>query len=277
MNATADTPSPEPDPLQIRKGALVSGVGFAIFLSSLLYSTVSLNSVTSDLQKSENALAKTQEAIAASEKRLRNVQAEVVGAQTHVEALRNDVARLESDQATVVASLGEVLTERDVKVLDPDVRFADIQSDFNDLSPGVRKRAMLIALLMTWKSIKFKPGGTSLVDGLGSVEFLLFVLDRVGITIPPPAAGQLRSESLMAALTKVEMPQVGDIAMYKGSSGYYGVFVISLGAQSGAPIGLGGYNETLPLQIRSLEKGNRATRPFLGYYRANYGAAASSP
>lgn len=190
--------------------------------------------------------------------------------------LREQTVLLEMDQAAVMSTIGEVINAANIEIIDPDIQFSDIETDFSKLAPGKRKQAVMVAILMAWKSIPFATGGTDVDRGLGSPEFLFFVLERVGIKIPRES-NKLPSESLMRTLKKVEQPAIGDIAMYRGSSGFYGAFVVSLGEKSGGPIGLGGYNSTLPVQIRSLSRGNREAHPLIGYFHVPYEEAQKDP
>lgn len=208
----------------------------------------------------KTAAIDAQNQVAAATRQLEDLEAESEKLQLKVaetNALFNEVA---------APILGQLLNSKNVNIVDPDISFDDITADFLKLPPGRCKSAVLTALLMSWKDVPFRKNGTNPTEGLGSAEFLMFVLEKVGIKVQLKP-GMRPSESLISALTKVASPQVCDIAMYEGSEGNYGGLIVSLGAHSNGPIVVGTYNAGLRLQVRSINKGSK---PLLGYFRPPY-------
>lgn len=208
--------------------------------------------------------------------RLRPLQVEIAKTERELsektaqwKALQASVALLSKDQEKLLDFIAMVTDKSSVKLLDPDVDWSLVKTDMASLRPGNRKQAVLISVLMAWKSIPFALGGESVGSGFDSPRFLNYVLSKVGAGVTPKKDQRL-SDALMEKYKRVKEPRPGDLVFYKGQVGSFGFIYLSGGKNGTDPVGVGTLQAIAPLQIISLRNVNTADFPLIGYFRVVY-------
>ena len=138
-----------------------------------------------------------------------------------------------------------------------------------DLPSGKRKTAVLISLLMTWKEIPFKLGGSSPSASFDSPSFLKYVIEQVGIDVNKQP-GEFLSVAMMRKFEKVERPLPGDLIFYRGQTGNFGLMYLCDGHPDGQGIAIGTLQSISPLAIYETRFINTPSFSLRGYYRVNY-------
>lgn len=153
--------------------------------------------------------------------------------------------------------------------IDYSVNWESTKEEIMSLPSGDRKKAILNALVTTWREIPFNMQGDSPKSGFNSSSFMLFVLNSVGVTIDDKPNIYL-SVDLMNSFKRTETPEPGDLIFYKGAVGYFGVIYLSKGKPNGKGVGVGTLETANPLGIYETSNFNTEYFSFFGYYKVKY-------
>lgn len=215
-------------------------------------------------------------AIAFSALRLRYAEAAVAEKTqrvAHLETVASDAVRrveaLRSTQGDILDFLAHVTEKEAIRLIDKDVDWPRTRSGVLELPPGRRKQAVLGAVLLAWKDIPFKLGGSRPASGFDSPRFIQFLLDRVGIHVTSKADERL-SVSMMRQFTQFDAPEPGDLMFYKGAVGNFVMIYLGPGQARGQGVCVGTFEAGQPVQVMDSANFNTAVYPFIGYYQVPY-------
>lgn len=241
-----------------KRAAIVSAIGALFVLASLVYSTLRIVAIEEEVNEKQALLQIVTDSLTANK--------------TQWKALKHEVVELRNTQDNVLKFLTEVVDGKKVNLLDSDVDWSVVQRSIDTLSPGVRKQAILTAILLAWKDIPFAMGQYTPNQGFDSPRFLAYVLGKNGVHIQQRPNERL-SDALMRTCIRVDKPQPGDLVFYKGQVGSFGFLYLADDEPYVAGIGIGTLQALEPLQIMRLANVNTPHFPLIGYFRVPYPVA----
>lgn len=240
-----------------QRSGLLSLTGIVIFISSLIYASISLNNTNDKLEKVSEELRFKEQTIDS----LNIYQKKII----------QDVTNLKDDEKKLTAFLIRLIKASARNSIGDinEKNWEHITNSIVNLPSGKRKTAVLISLLMTWKEIPFQLGGKSPSASFDSPGFLKYVIEQVDIQIDKNP-NEFLSEAMMNKFEKVDKPLPGDFIFYRGQTGNFGLLYLCEGEVGGHGIAIGTLQSISPLAIYDTRYINIPFFPFRGYYRVNY-------
>jgi hypothetical protein len=233
-----------------RRAGVVSALGGAILLGSLLFATVSLRQ---------------------TDAKLRALDSLIVAREKELEQART---ALDSTQAGMLSFIADLSRRGEIQLLDSSVDWDDVQEHILAMPPGRRRNAVLSAILYAWKTIPFGATGNSAVTGFNSPRFALRVLEHVGIKIDTLPGVQLIGPQLLRRFPHISKSaaRLGDLMVFqwtplgRGTPSTAVLMLLAPGRPQGYGIGIGMLNTGAPVQVidTSCEPGRNC--PYLGTF-----------
>ncbi len=203
------------------------------------------------------------------ERRLETTRTEFKTAEHQLAVAKRRLEELESTQASILGFLEQVSNRQKLRLFDRDVNWEKTKSRLIALPAGKRKNAVFGALLLAWKEVPFKLGGTSVKSGIDSTRFMILVLQLAGVEVPSDSKRR-PSEVMMSYFKRTTSPEPGDLMFFKGDTGSFVLMYLDQGFAGGHGVGIGtmGIGE----EVMVLDSKNIRTKqyPFLGYWQVRY-------
>ncbi len=130
-------------------------------------------------------------------------------------ALLETQAGFAAQQQAITGFLLEAMDSSEVKRIGPSVDWKAVQAEVSALKPGRRQSAVLIALLSTWKEVRYQSGGKTL-EATDGQRFVDLVISKAGL--PPTTVGdnERASVALMRRFhAQTSNPQPGDLMFFR--------------------------------------------------------------
>jgi hypothetical protein len=242
------------------RSAIISTTGILIFLSSSLFAGYNWFTTNKELQivNKELQIVKYD---------LKNAGDSLTKEKKKVDGLKLDESQLNQFLINLIKS-----TQTNQGIANStgnDIDWNSIKKTIVNLPPGKRKLALTIALLTTWKKIPFGLGKNTPRKSFDSPGYIQYILGQVGINIVKKNH-ELLSVALMKHFKKVDKPLPGDLIIYRGEVGNFGLFYICPNGSYNNDIAIGTLETKYPLTIQTTKYLNSLNNPFIGYYRVNY-------
>lgn len=184
--------------------------------------------------------------------------------------------RLAASQDATLQFLSDVTAAENIRLVDQSVDWGTTKAKVIGMEPGVRKTAVLGAILLAWKQLPFSTNNRTLASGLDSPHFINVVLRAVGAEVRAKP-GQRLSDAMMTTFQRVEHPLPGDLVFYKGNVGSFVVMYIAPGAPTGKGVAVGTLQTGEEVQVLDTANLNTAVYPLIGVFRVPYESIRAVP
>jgi len=240
-----------------RKSGLLSLSGILIFISSLIYASISLNNTTTKLEESERKIS--------------DMAFQIDSLNVYFKKLNESIEDMKGDEKKLTNFLIQLIKSSSTNSVTnyEDVDWEKLTIFLTHLPSGKRKTAIFISLLMTWKEIPFELGQMNPSLGFDSPSFLSYVIEQVGISVES-GNNQFLSSAMMRRFQRVDKPLPGDLIFYRGQTGNFGLMYVCDCTTDGKGLAIGTLQKISSLSIYQMKNINTQSFPLVGFFRVNY-------